>query len=168
MPVAVLIPGKTPYYVAPDQLGAPHQIADSSRTPVWHWDHDPFGNGAPTGTLTYNLRFPGQYFDRETGLHYNGFRDYDPTTGRYVQSDPIGLKGGINTYGYAGNNPVDLSDAVGLSPGVRFEEQNYCFDVDCVESNRGSIRPQHAIEVITEEPTGQSPPDDAPTPGCDL
>ena len=139
LPVAVLIPGQTPDYVAADQLGAPHQIANSSRNLVWRWDHDPFGNGAPTGTLIYNPRFLGQYFDKETGFDYNGRRDYDPTTGRYVESDPIGLKGGINTYGYAGNNPVDLSDARGLAPGVRFEEQNYCFDIDCVEFERGSI-----------------------------
>ncbi len=74
---------------------------------MWHWDHDPFGNGAPTGSLAYNLRFPGQYFDKETGLHQNGFRDYDPTTGRYVQSDPIGLGGGMNTYGYVGASPIE-------------------------------------------------------------
>ena len=102
LPVAVLIPGKTPFYIAPDQLGAPHQIANAARATVWHWDHDPFGNGAPTGSLAYNLRFPGQYYDKETGLHQNGFRDYDPTTGRYIQSDPIGLAGGVNTYGYVG------------------------------------------------------------------
>ncbi len=93
LPVSVLIPGKLPYYIAPDQLGSPHQIASTTRNIVWHWDHDPFGNGAPSGTLTYNPRFPGQYYDREIGLHYNGLRDYDPTTGRYVESDPIGLAG---------------------------------------------------------------------------
>ena len=94
LPVAVLMPGKAPYYVAPDQLGAPHQIADAGRNTVWHWDHDPFGNGAPTGNITYNLRFPGQYYDGETGLHYNYFRDYDPSTGRYVQSDPSASRAG--------------------------------------------------------------------------
>jgi RHS repeat-associated protein len=86
LPVAVLMPGKPAYYISPDQLGAPHQIASATRNVVWHWDHDPFGNGTPTGTITYNLRFPGQYYNQETGLNYNGFRDYDPTTGRYVQS----------------------------------------------------------------------------------
>ncbi|MBF0509530.1 MAG: RHS repeat-associated core domain-containing protein [Deltaproteobacteria bacterium] len=69
-----------------------------NRATVWKWDHDPFGNGAPAGTLTYNLRFPGQYFDSETGLYYNMARDYSPSLGRYVQSDPIGLQGGVNTY----------------------------------------------------------------------
>jgi RHS repeat-associated protein len=110
----VLVPGGVTYYVAPDQLGAPHQIADVGVNMVWHWDHDAFGKGAPSGSLTYNLRFPGQYYDQETGLHYNGFRDYDPSTGRYVQSDPIGLASGVNTYTYVGGNPLLRVDPTGL------------------------------------------------------
>lgn len=102
------------FYVSPDHLGAPRQITNAGQQVVWRWDHDPFGNGAPTGSLTYNLRFPGQYYDAETGLHYNYFRDYDPKLGRYVQSDPIGLAGGINTYAYVGGNPVSNIDVRGL------------------------------------------------------
>ena len=62
----------------------------------------------------YNLRFPGQYYDAETGKHYNFNRDYNPVTGRYVQSDPIGLDGGMNGYGYVANNPFVFIDVKGL------------------------------------------------------
>ncbi|MGA9726646.1 MAG: RHS repeat-associated core domain-containing protein [Methylocella sp.] len=62
------------------------------------WNRDPLGNGAPMGAFAYELRFPGQFFDQATYLHYNYFRDYDPRTGRYLESDPIELAGGINTY----------------------------------------------------------------------
>ena len=80
-------------------------IADQQGQTVWRWDNqEPFGSDLPnddpgnTGTpFVFNLRFPGQYFDRETGLAYNGFRDYDAGIGRYPESDPIGLKGGFNT-----------------------------------------------------------------------
>ena len=64
--------------------------------------------------MTFNLRFPGQYYDAETGHHYNINRDYDPVTGRYTQSDPVGFKGGVNTYAYAEANPVMKRDEMGL------------------------------------------------------
>ncbi|SEB18877.1 RHS repeat-associated core domain-containing protein, partial [Marinobacterium iners] len=69
---------------------------------------------APGSILTFNLRFPGQYFDSETGLHYNYYRDYDPATGRYIESDPIGLAGGLNSYAYVQNNPANWLDPWGL------------------------------------------------------
>jgi RHS repeat-associated protein len=64
--------------------------------------------------VSYNLRFPGQYYQAETGLSQNWNRDHDPLVGRYVQSDPIGLDGGLNTYAYAANAPVMFYDATGL------------------------------------------------------
>jgi RHS repeat-associated protein len=68
-----------------------------------------------TGMLfEHNLRFPGQYYDEETGLHYNYFRTYDSSTGRYLESDPIGLWGGLNSYGYVGSNPLSAIDPLGL------------------------------------------------------
>ncbi len=62
-----------------------------------------------------NLRFPGQYFDNETGLHYNWYRYYDPETGGYISTDPIGLRGGMNLYAYVENDPVNWIDPWGLA-----------------------------------------------------
>lgn len=67
------------------------------------------------GTACLNVRFPGQYYDDETGLHYNLMRYYHPELGRYIQSDPIGLAGGLSTYGYALNNPTTIIDPHGLA-----------------------------------------------------
>jgi RHS repeat-associated protein len=104
------------YYYHTDHLGTPKMMTSTTGTVVWHVETDPFGNeiGTPIKTVENNLRFPGQYFDAETGLHYNYFRDYDPKTGRYIQPDPIGLKGGINRYPYAENSPVSKVDPFGL------------------------------------------------------
>ena len=68
------------------------------------------------GAFTCNLRFPGQYFDQETGTHYNYFRDYDPLLGRYLQSDPIGLEGGLSSYAYVAADPLGSSDPTGELP----------------------------------------------------
>jgi RHS repeat-associated protein len=112
--------------VLSDHLGTPRQILDSAKRLRWRWDNtDPFGVNAPNqnpqglGGFGYNLRFPGQYFDAEAGLFYNYFRDYDPRLGRYVQSDPVGLAGGVNTYAYVGGNPIGKKDPRGLdNPGM--------------------------------------------------
>ena len=113
------------FYIHPDHLGTPRAITKpADNALVWRWENaEPFGNSIPNenpsglGSFVYNLRFPGQYFDMETGLHYNYFRDYDPAIGRYVQSDPAGLIGGLNTYGYVGARPLALIDPWGLAPG---------------------------------------------------
>ncbi len=103
------------YYYLNDHLGTPSLMTDSSGSVSWQGEFLPFGEPLSiTGSITNNLRFPGQYYDSETGLHQNGFRDYDPETGTYRQSDPIGLLGGMNPYSY-GNNPVNLIDPLGLA-----------------------------------------------------
>lgn len=133
LPIAVLKPvsaGNEPtptvatevYYVFPDHLGTPRVItAASDGAIVWRWDQGdasgltpPNENPVGRGMFTFNLRMPGQYHDRENNLFYNYFRDYDPQTGRYVQSDPIGLEGGINTYAYVEGNPLSYIDPEGL------------------------------------------------------
>ncbi len=78
-------------------------------------DYEPFGKIATNANNSIEIfsRFPGQYVDNETGLYYNYFRDYDPSIGRYIESDPIGLEGGINTYGYAYQNPITNYDPDG-------------------------------------------------------
>lgn len=117
LPVALIEPTAA-LYIAPDNLGAPHQITDGARNIIWLWIHGPFGNSQSSGSLTsYRGRFPGQFADSETGLYYNYFRDYEPGTGRYVESDPIGLEGGINTYDYVANSPIHLSDLLALAYG---------------------------------------------------
>ncbi|WP_249186838.1 HNH/endonuclease VII fold putative polymorphic toxin [Pseudomonas sp. KB-10] len=109
------IASSTPFYLHTDHLGTPRLATNQSQQPVWRWVSDAFGVGQTTGSLAINLRFPGQYYDQESGLHYNYFRDYDPETGRYVESDPIGLNGGLNTYGYVEGNPVNFIDPLGLA-----------------------------------------------------
>jgi len=74
------------------------------------------GKSAANDNLASGSVLPGQYFDEETNLHYNYFRDYDPSVGRYVQSDPIGILGGLNTYNYVGNSPANFIDPDGQRP----------------------------------------------------
>ncbi len=103
------------YYVHNDHLGSPQALTNETGAVVWRATYDPFGQATvTTSTITNNLRYPGQYFDSETGLHYNWHRYYDPKTGRYISSDPIGLRGGLNTYLYARANPLRYIDPFGL------------------------------------------------------
>lgn len=112
------------YNVSTDQIGAPRIITrQSDEAVVWRWDTaEAFGATAPDqspnglGAFSFNQRFPGQIFDAESGLLQNWNREYNPRIGRYTQSDPIGLAGGINTFAYVGGNPLSLADSLGLSP----------------------------------------------------
>lgn len=106
---------ETVTYLHADHLGTPKYGTNAAGAQVWAWAPDAFGNGAPTGSATVNLRMPGQYFDAESGIFYNWNRYYNPEIGRYISSDPIGLAGGINTFLYAGANPVMAMDPEGLT-----------------------------------------------------
>jgi RHS repeat-associated protein len=126
-PVAVFTPDPAAptgnpivYTIHTDHLDTPRVVLDKNGAVRWRWLAEPFGTTAPEtnpsnlGAFTFNLRFPGQYFDAESGLNQNYFRDYDATTGRYVESDLIGLAGGINTYAYVDGNPLSYIDPNGL------------------------------------------------------
>jgi len=123
IPVSLIVHGspETVLYLETDHLNTPRAARNQQKAVVWRWESDAFGatlaNEDPgnTGTkTTINLRFPGQYFDKESGLHYNHHRYYDPKMGRYLSSDPIGLAGGLNTYLYVGGNPISNVDPLGL------------------------------------------------------
>jgi RHS repeat-associated protein len=116
------------YYIHTDHLNTPRLVANSTGTTVWKWDQqEPFGVNAPDenpsslGLFEFPLRFPGQYADKETNLFYNYFRDYDPVIGRYPESDPVGLRGGMNTYSYANGSPILYVDPLGLAVSGDFE-----------------------------------------------
>lgn len=110
-------------YFELDQLGTPRQAKEKSGTTVWRWESDGYGNTPadedPDGDgllTTVNLRFPGQYYDEESGLHYNWNRYYSPRLGRYLSSDPVGVTAGNNTYSYVRSNPLIHTDPTGLNP----------------------------------------------------
>jgi RHS repeat-associated protein len=133
MPIATVIDGAT-YAVHSDHLNTPRRLTNASGQAVWQWSYSAFGEDKPTvaknrfanlevtpnpgatgvSEVKFNLRYPGQYADGESGLFYNYFRSYDARTGRYSQSDPIGLGGGWNRFGYVGGNPLRFKDPRGL------------------------------------------------------
>ena len=105
------------YFVHTDHLGTPQKITDDSQAVVWNAAYLPFGEvEITTAAIENNVRFPGQYSDAETGLHYNYFRDYEPSMGRYLKSDPVGIQGGFNLYTYAWADPIHMVDIYGLTP----------------------------------------------------
>ncbi|WP_225209711.1 RHS repeat-associated core domain-containing protein [Xanthomonas bonasiae] len=127
LPVGVLAKNSL-HYVQPDHLGTPRAVIDSVRdVAIWTWDlkGEAFGNTPPDqdpdkdGTaFVFDMRFPGQRYDSAMGFNQNYFRDYDPATGRYGQSDPIGLVGGVSTYSYVASKPLLQVDLLGLDGGL--------------------------------------------------
>ena len=133
MPIAAYT-GNRHYAVHTDHLNTPRRLTQSNKQVAWQWAFSAFGDEQPTtgknryvdptttpnagsttiADVTFNLRYPGQYFDKESGLSYNYFRSYDAKTGRYTQSDPIGLDGGWNKFAYVQGNPLTYSDPLGL------------------------------------------------------
>ncbi len=108
------------YFVRTDHIGRPVFATDDAGVKVWEATYLPFGGVHTSSGLNSDLRFPGQWFQSETGLHQNWMRDYDPTTGRYMQADPLGLVDGASIYGYALQNPGRYVDPTGLwgTPGI--------------------------------------------------
>jgi RHS repeat-associated protein len=109
------------HFIHGDHLGTPQYVSNEEGNVVWSASYRPFGSATVDEDVDgdgvayeMNLRFPGQYFDGETGLHYNYYRTYDPELGRYLEPDPIGLEGGLNSYSYAELNPLLYSDSLGL------------------------------------------------------
>ncbi|MDD1976984.1 RHS repeat domain-containing protein [Pseudomonas tussilaginis] len=104
------------YYFRTDQIGTPLELTDSEGEIVWHATYRSWGTieQLTVNEVEQNLRFQGQYFDDETGLHYNTFRYYDAESGRFISQDPIGLEGGVNFYKYA-PNPIGWVDPKGLA-----------------------------------------------------
>ncbi len=117
----VVIANDDTYIIHTDHLGSPRSITNKNAYTVWAANYDPFGkaylnddvdnNGE---SFEFNIRLPGHYFDNESGYHYNYRRTYNPNTGRYLTSDPLGQSGGLNTYLYANANPIELIDPLGL------------------------------------------------------
>jgi RHS repeat-associated protein len=159
-PVAVLKPATSPqggqaiaasgsapalraYFVHPDHLDTPRVIVNAANQTVWRWDSTPYGdteadeNPNGLGEFSYSLRLPGQQYDGESGQHYNYFRDYEAATGRYVQSDPIGLEGGLATYTYVESSPLDGVDPLGL---WRFRDIKSCADLGRIVRSRAHGR----------------------------
>jgi len=112
--LSMIKPGEAVYYFHNDHLGTPQVLTDDTQTIAWKAVYTPFGDAVTSiATVENSFRFPGQYYDPETGLHYNYFRYYNPQIGRYITPDPIGLWGGINLFVYGLNNPSKYTDEYG-------------------------------------------------------
>jgi RHS repeat-associated protein len=151
MPVGVLDVGQL-YYIQPDHLGTPRTVLDHVRdVAVWAWQSksEVFGNTPPDQdadgdgvAFAFDMRFPGQRYDAATGMNYNYFRDYDPGKGGYLQSDPIGLRGGVNTYLYSNAQPLTSWDFFGLTPYLSDGPVTASGVMGWVSCSKGSLRPE--------------------------
>jgi RHS repeat-associated protein len=143
-PVAALENGKCQSFVV-DHQGTPQEILSSSGDVLWAADFDAWGTVRRSRTAGFEnpLRFPGQWHDDESGLHYNRFRHYDPDTGRYLTPDPIGLVGGLSHYGYVGD-PLTFADPLGLGGCARRFFSSYMVFF------RSGIRPRHARAIMRQ------------------
>lgn len=148
--------GEATFYYHNDHLGTPKVMTDVLQKIVWNVEFDPFGNevtqngraGGYIRSVTNNFRFPGQYFDAETGLNYNYYRDYNPVIGRYLEVDPIGNQQGKNhLYVYVNNSPVRFADRLGL------EKTCTCL------ATFSAIGPNQALNK--KDALGISPPNDS-------
>jgi RHS repeat-associated protein len=147
-----------------DHLATPRQMTDAQGNVVWAARLDAYGKViSETGTVENNLRFPGQYHDRETGLYYNWHRYYSPELGRYITSDPIGLEGGLNTYAYVHNNPINFSDFLGLMPPT--DNAGYAVTQNAIRQAEAMWHPYQFRDKVDnggvwdfkkQAPTGQS------------
>jgi RHS repeat-associated protein len=126
------------YAIHSDQVGLPEAVTNESKAIVWRAQNFAFNQKVVTSGITFNLGFPGQYYDAETGLWNNGFRDYSSMLGRYLQSDPIGLEGGINTYAYVDGDPLNWTDPQGLQSmfigGAAIDQPMFSDLSDCAQN----------------------------------
>jgi len=157
MPVAVVDTvgtSSTVNYVHADGLNTPRVITDATGATLWQWglQSNPFGEQAPIASLGYvfNLRLPGQYADAESGLVHNGFRDYCAACGRYIQSDPAGLDGGLSTYGYVSNSPLQFTDPHGLQQEADKAEEDPLERERLMESLGMRLGPNQVIRPIAD------------------
>jgi RHS repeat-associated protein len=149
-PLAVIEGGQV-FWLSWDHILRPVLATDATGSVVWAARYLPFGGidqvSVDTGALEQNLRFPGQWFQAETGLHQNGMRDYDPTTGRYLQADPLGLVDGPSVYGYARQSPVRWTDPRGLD-STNFDKFVRDAAKAAGKAGRGASRAPHPVPKI--------------------
>ena len=148
-----------------DHLGTPQRITNQQQEIVWEAEYSPFGEAdITTATIENNIRFPGQYYDQETNLHYNWHRYYDPATGRYITSDRIGLGDGPNTYLYGQANPLKYTDPTGENSvvirGAFLTGASLCarFPRACIGTSLRAAKAIHALSNVLSKASDEEEP----------